>query len=89
VGKVRRALTIHRTLVRPVDRPRFLERLRAKEAHYRDAGCRFWVFEEDGLSGAFVEFCEADDRATLAAAHRSSPDPILDPARIYSIVELS
>jgi hypothetical protein len=89
VAKARRSLTIHRTLVRPVDRPRFLERLRAKESHYTAAGCRFWVFEEEALPGAFVEFCEANDAATLAAAHRSSPDPILDPARIYSIVELS
>jgi hypothetical protein len=83
------ALTMHRTLVRPVDRARFLERLRAKASHYRGAGCRFWVFEEQALPGAFVEFCEAPDARTLAAAHAAAPDPILDPARIYTIVELS
>jgi hypothetical protein len=83
------SLTIHRTLVRPVDRPKFLERLRAKEQHYTAAGCRFWVFEEAALPGAFVEFCEAPDVATLAAAHAAAPDPILDPSRIYSIVELT
>jgi hypothetical protein len=84
-----RSLTIHRTVVPPGDRPRFFERLRAKEAHYVAAGCRFWVFEEHALPGAFVEFCEAADIATLTAAHAAAPDPILDPARIYSIVELS
>ena len=83
-----RSLTMHRTLVRPTDRSVFLERLRARESHYTAAGCRFWVFEEKALPGAFVEFCEAPDIATLTAAHAASPDPILDPARIYSIVEL-
>ncbi len=84
-----RSLTIHRTVVPPADRPKFFERLRAKEAHYTGAGCRFWVFEEHALPGAFVEFCEAGDIATLTAAHAAAPDPILDPARIYSIVELT
>ena len=84
-----RSLTIHRTVVPPPDRLKFFERLRAKEAHYRDAGCRFWVFEEQALPGAFVEFCEADDATILSAAHAAAPNPILDPARIYSIVEFS
>jgi len=84
-----RSLTIHRTVVPPVDRAKFLERLRAKEAHYHAAGCRFWAFEELSLAGAFVEFCEADSVQALTAAHAAAPDPILDPARIYSIVELS
>lgn len=88
MAKDHRALTMHRTLVRPVDRKRFLARLREKESHYRSAGCRFWVFEEQALPGAFVEFCEAADPATLAAAHAAAPDPILDPARVYTLVEL-
>ena len=83
-----RSLTMHRTLVRPTDRSTFLERLRVRESYYTAAGCRFWVFEERALSGAFVEFCEAPDVATLSTAHAASPDPILDPARIYSLVEL-
>ena len=84
-----RSLTIHRTVVPPADRLRFFERLRAKDAHYRAAGCRFWVFEELSLPGAFVEFCEADDPESLTAAHATAPTPILDPARIYSSVELT
>ncbi len=80
---------MHRTVIRPVDRKAFLERLRTKERHYTAAGCRFWVFEEEALPGAFVEFCEADDARTLAAAHASAPDLILDPSRIYTQVELS
>ena len=84
-----RALTMHRTVIRPVDRTAFLERLRAKERHYQAAGCRFWVFEELSLPGAFVEFCEADDAKTLTAAHAVAPEPILDPSRINSRVELS
>lgn len=84
-----RSLTIHRTVVTPADRPRFFERLRTKDAHYKAAGCRYWVFEEQGLPGAFVEFCEASDAEILTAAHAAAPERILDPARIYSIVELS
>ncbi len=84
-----RSLTMHRTVVPPADRAKFLERMRAKEAHYGAAGCRFWVFEEAALSGAFIEFCEANDAKTLTAAHAAAPERILDPARIYSIVELS
>lgn len=84
-----RSLTIHRTVVPPSDRVKFFARLRSKEIHYRDAGCRFWVFEELSLPGAFVEFCEADDAKTLSAAHAAAPNPILDPARIYSLVELT
>jgi hypothetical protein len=84
-----RSLTIHRTVVPPNDRAKFLERLRAKDAHYKAMGCRFWAFEEAALAGAFVEFCEADSAQALTAAHAAAPDPILDPSRIYSIVELS
>lgn len=84
-----RALTMHRTVVPPADRERFLERMRAKEAHYTAAGCRFWVFEEAALTGAFIEFCEANDARTLTAAHAAAPERILDPARIYQIVELT
>ncbi len=84
-----RALTMHRTVVPPNDRSKFFERLRAKEAHYTSAGCRFWVFEEQALPGAFVEFAEADSAAILSAAHAAAPERILDPSRIYTIVELS
>lgn len=84
-----RSLTIHRTVVPPQDRKRFFERLRAKQTHYTAAGCRYWVFEERALPGAFVEFCEANDAEILTAAHAAAPEPVADPSRMYSIVELS
>ncbi len=82
-----RALSMQRTVVPPGDRPRFFERARSREAHYTAAGCQFWLFEEAALPGAFVEFAEARDLATLKAAHASAPEPMLDPGRIYQQVE--
>lgn len=83
-----RALTIQRTLVTPPERERFHEKLRRKQEYYASANCRFWVFEEAGLPGAFLEFFEAADPDTLSRAHASAPDPVLDPNRVYSEVEL-
>ena len=83
-----RCLTIQRTLVTPPDRAKFSERLLRKREYYASAGCRYWVFEESGLRGAFLEFCEAPDAETLARAHASAPERVLDPARIYHEVEL-
>jgi hypothetical protein len=80
-----RCLTIQRTLP---DRAKFSERLLQKRAYYASVGCRYWVFEESGLRGAFLEFCEAPDAATLARAHASAPERVLDPARVYHEVEL-
>lgn len=83
-----RALTIQRTLVTPPDRERFQEKLRKKADYYSKQNCRFWVFEEAGLHGAFLEFFEASDAATLAKAHAGAPEPVLDPNRVYQEVEL-
>lgn len=83
-----RALTIQRTLVTPRDRESFAERVHRKQAYYKQAGCRYWVFEEASLPGAFLEFFEAPDQATLARAHAAAPERVLDPARIYQEVEL-
>jgi hypothetical protein len=84
-----RALSVHRTLVTPSERERYFERLKRKRHHYAQAKCRFWVFEEKNLPGAFLEFIEASDPTTLAQAHANAPDPALDPARIYQEVEFS
>jgi hypothetical protein len=84
-----RALSVHRTLVTPAERDRFLERMERKQQYYSRAKCHFWVFEEASLPGAFLEFVEAPDEETLARAHADSPDRTLDPARIYRQVELS
>lgn len=83
-----RALTIQRTLVTPPDRDKFATRLERNLAYYTAAGCRYWVFEEASLPGAFLEFFEAPDAATLSRAHASAPERVLDPARIYHEVEL-
>lgn len=83
-----RALTVQRTLVTPPERKKFAERLKRNREYYAQANCRYWVFEEAGLPGAFLEFFEAPDPQTLARAHASSPERVLDPARIYHEVEL-
>jgi len=85
---VARALTIQRTLVTPGERDRFAERIERKRQHYSQANCRYWVFEEARLPGAFLEFFEAEDPKTLARAHAGAPEPVLDAARIYIEVEL-
>jgi len=82
-----RALTVQRTLVTPPERKKFAEKLKRNREHYTQANCKYWVFEEAGLPGAFLEFCEAPDAETLARAHASAPERVLDPARIYHEVE--
>ena len=83
-----RALTIQRSTVPIAEREKYLEALKGKRAHYLAANCRFWVFEEASLSGAFIEFTESDDENALAAAHESASHRILDPTRIYRELEL-
>jgi hypothetical protein len=84
-----RALSMHRSIVPVGERARYLERLKVRKEHYERAHCKFWVFEEASLGGAFIEFAESNDPAALAAAHASSPEPVLDPSRIYTEVELT
>jgi hypothetical protein len=86
---VPRALSIKRSIVPLAERARYLDRLKARKDHYKRAGCEFWVFEEAALAGAFIEFVEAANAATLETAHSAAPEPVLDPARIYTEVELS
>ena len=83
-----RHLSIQRTTVPNGEREKYFERLKATKAHYAGANCRFWVFEEAGLPGAFLEFFEASDAATLAKAHAAAPEQVLDPNRVYQEVEL-
>jgi hypothetical protein len=83
-----RVLTMHRKIVPPQERKSYFDRLRAKRDYYKRANCTFSAFEEDGLPGAFLEFFEAPDAATLTAAHAGAPEPIVDPRRIYKLVEL-
>ena len=82
------AMTVQRTTVPASERQRYFERLRASQSHYTAANCRFRVFEETGLPGAFIEFVEADDDTTLTVAHANAPHRVLDPARIYNETEI-
>ena len=84
-----RAMTIQRSIIPAADRARQLQRLRAKRDHYRGMQCRYWVFEEAAVKGAFLEFVEADSADALTAAHAGAADPPLDAARVYLEVELS
>jgi hypothetical protein len=83
-----RVLTIQRAMVPATERERYMARLRDREAHYKGADCRFWVFEEVGLPGLFIEFTEAGDQETLSAAHASAPVKPRDPSRVYAEVEI-
>jgi hypothetical protein len=86
---VARALVMKRTIVPLPDRARYMERLQKRKAYYAKAGCNFWVFEEAALNGAFIEFTEAPDRATLHAALVDAPDVVLDANRIYQEISLA
>lgn len=83
-----RALSVQRSIVPSADRAKYIERLKARKAHYERAGCKFWVFEEVALAGAFIEFTESASADALSAAHAAAPEPVLDPDRIYNEVEL-
>lgn len=78
-----RALVMKRTIVPLPERARYLERLQKRKAYYVAAGCKFWVFEEAALSGAFIEFAEGPDRTTLQSALNDAPDQVFDVNRIY------
>lgn len=84
-----RALSIQRSIVPAGDRAKYLERIRVKREHYKNAGCQFWVFEEAALSGAFIEFIEAPSAQALSAGHAASPGMVLDPSRIYTELEFT
>ena len=83
-----KALTIQRSTVPSPELNNYLNRLKALRSHYAGANCRFWVFEETALPGAFIEFTEADDEQTLALAHAGAPHKTLDPSRVYHEVDL-
>jgi hypothetical protein len=80
---------MRQTVAPMADRNEFRERARRSRAHYTGSGCHYWLFEEPGLPGAYIEFFEAGDLDTLQRAHRSAPDPIADNARLYVEVELT
>ena len=83
-----KALTIQRSTVPATERANYIKRVKSLHSHYAAANCRFWVFEESSLPGAFVEFTEADNEDTLNAAHATAPHKTLDPSRVYQEIEL-
>ena len=83
-----RALTLQRSIVPLGDRKRYLERLSTRKALYAKANCRFWVFEETDLAGAFIEFIEAPDGETLSRGLQTAQDHFVDAARVYEEVEI-
>ena len=50
-----KALTIQRSTVPTAERTNYTKRLKALRSHYAAANCRFWVFEESSLPGAFFK----------------------------------
>jgi len=85
---VARSLTLQRSIVPLHQRKEYLHRLHERREYYARVNCSFSVFEEHGLPGAFIEFAEAADAATLAAAHSAAPGAMGDSARIYQEVEI-
>lgn len=47
---------MRRSIVPLADRKKFLQKLKSRQKYFVGAGCKFWVFEESDLAGAFVEF---------------------------------
>jgi hypothetical protein len=86
--KQSRSLTIQRSIVPLSERKKYMTKLRARKAYYQGANCKFWVFEETDLAGAFIELIEAEDPAVLARALQEAPESLVDASRIYQEVEL-
>ena len=76
-----RALTIERVKVSRHEREPYFAGLRERRDRLRAATCNFWVYEDPGEPGLFIEFIEAHDVETLvagrAAAFQSASAPIL------------
>jgi hypothetical protein len=83
-----RALTIERSKVSRHERDAYFVGLRARRDRLRAAACNFWVYEDPGEPGLFVEFTEARDADTLAAA-RAAVLEGQSSAPILTEVELS
>jgi hypothetical protein len=83
-----RALTIVRSKVSRHERDTYFAALRDRKARLRAAECNFWVYEDPGDPGLFIEFTEARDAETLVAA-RAAVDDSEATAPILTEVELS
>ena len=83
-----RALTIERSKVSRHERDAYFAGLRVRRDGLRSASCNFWVYEDPGEPGLFVEFTEARDAETLIAA-RAAVSASDSHAPILTEVELT
>ena len=83
-----RALTIERSKVSPHERDAYFAGMRERRDRLRAAECNFWVYEDPGEPGLFVEFIEARDWDTLVAG-RAIVSESRDSVPILTEVELS
>ena len=74
------------TVVPSAEREAFRGRARSMRAHYKSAGCNYWLFEESDLPGAYLEFFEAPDQQSLERAHASMSNV---QSRLYVEVDLT
>jgi len=84
-----RALIVERREVSLPERADYVDRLPGTKAHYKDAGCHFWVFEDHGERGAFLEFIESSSAERLTAALASAPARTAGMPPLYIEVEIS
>lgn len=82
-----RALTVVRSKVSRHERDAYFAALRERRDRLRASQCNFWVYEDPGEPGLFIEFTEARDPDTLAAAHAAVAES--EPAPILTEVDLS
>ena len=83
-----RALTIGRSKVARHERDAYFAGLRQRRDRLNAAACNFWVYEDPGDPGLFVEFTEAPDAETLVAG-RAAISESETGAPILTEVELS
>jgi hypothetical protein len=83
-----RALTIERSKVARHERDAYFAGLRQRRDRLKAAACNFWVYEDPGEPGLFIEFTEARDADTLVAG-RAVVSEAEDSAPILTEVELS
>ena len=83
-----RALTIERSKVSRHERDAYFAGLKDRRALLKAADCNFWVYEDPGEPGLFIEFTEARDADTLIAG-RASVSESEDSAPILTEVELA
>jgi hypothetical protein len=73
--------------VEPADRPAAARQWRERRERLTADGCHYWVFASAADDGAFLEFIEARDAATLTSARTRAG--MASRAEILTELELS